>query len=795
MQRRSTNRISGIEKSDGTWTCDPIEVQSEFKQFFSNLFTANPILNVQDTVQAIPHKITGAMNRSLIGPVTDLEVFSALKGMEPSKAPGVDGRQISDSVLNAHELMHSLKNWYYGKKGWVALKLDMVKAYDRIEWPYSEAVLRRFGFDEQWIRWVMACLTSVSFATVINGNKGDLFSPSRGIRQGCPLSPYLFILCAEDFHYLIQKEIEDQTLRGIKVGLHCPPISHLFFADDSILFWEASDAGCHAIEDILRKYEGAFGQMVNKAKSTLFFSPNMPNDVKQGISNFLNIRIETQGGKYLGLPSIIGKSKTEVFKYVSDRVLDRLKSWRDSTLNPADKEVMIKNLSCAIRKFWWGAKESENKISWVRWNKLCERKSKGGLGFRDSHAVNLAFLAKQGWRLLQGPRSLFQQLFKWKYFHNLSFWDAPCPNAASWAWRSIVAGRTILKKGWRWSVGDGSSIDIWKDPWLPRSLSFKTLSPPPLADSPFYDINRVADLIDDETHWWNFALIKSLFSNLDVESILSIPISSQGIRDKGTWHYTSNGSFSVKYAYHLAMNSIFLRYSRERGESSSGDALNPLWKSLWSVPIPNKIKMFMWRCSHNAIAVMYNLHRRNVDVLPYCPHCQSHVETLEHMLFQSSGPKKSTLVSADPLPVPKWCLPPVGMVKINVDSALCKEKMIVGVGLVARDYLGQILGMASIPFTGLLAPRSVEAMGFWEAMVFAATNGLSHVIIEGDSLEVVQALMQEGKSFSDCSSILSDCIDLLPLFSSCRFTHVKRSCNRVAHSLAKKALSGARLVS
>ncbi|KAF7151640.1 hypothetical protein RHSIM_Rhsim02G0183800 [Rhododendron simsii] len=342
--------------------------------------------------------------------------ISGIEMSNENQSAFIGGRQISDSVLIAHELMHSLKNRRYGKKGWVALKLDMAKAYDHIEWPYLEAVLRRFGFDEQWIRWVMACVTSVSFATVINGNKGDLFSPSRGIWQGCPLSPYLFILCAEGFHYLIQKEIADQTRRGIKVGLHCPPISHLFFADDSILFWEASDAGCHAIEDILRKYEGASGQRVNNEKSTLFFSPNTPSDVKQGISNFLNIRIETQRGKYLGLPSIIDKFKMEVFKYVSDRVLDRLKSWRDSTLNPAGKEVLIKsvastmpnyvmqcfllpkqvcrNLCCAIRKFWLGgggggAKESENKINWVRWNKLCERKSKGGLGFRDIHVLIL----------------------------------------------------------------------------------------------------------------------------------------------------------------------------------------------------------------------------------------------------------------------------------------------------------------------------------------------------------------------------------------------------------------------
>lgn len=191
--------------------------------------------------------------------------------------------------------MHSLKNRRRGRIGWVALKLDMAKAYDRIEWSHLEAVLRKFGFNEQWICWVMACVSTVSFATIINGEKGELFTPSRGIRQGCPLSPYLFIICAEGFHYLIQKAIIDNALKGIQIGRHCPPISHLFFADDSLLFWEATASGCYAINEILRKYETASGQMVNREKSSLFFSANTPIDVKNGISGALNIRFDNQG--------------------------------------------------------------------------------------------------------------------------------------------------------------------------------------------------------------------------------------------------------------------------------------------------------------------------------------------------------------------------------------------------------------------------------------------------------------------------------------------------------------------
>lgn len=106
-------------------------------------------------------------------------------------------------VLVAHEVMHTLKNRRYGKKCWFALKLDMAKAYDRLEWNFVEGVMEKFGFDRQWIHWVMECVRTVSYATTINGERGDFFQPQRGLRQGCPLSPYLFIVCTEGFHYLI----------------------------------------------------------------------------------------------------------------------------------------------------------------------------------------------------------------------------------------------------------------------------------------------------------------------------------------------------------------------------------------------------------------------------------------------------------------------------------------------------------------------------------------------------------------------------------------------------------------
>ncbi|XP_058208114.1 uncharacterized mitochondrial protein AtMg00310-like [Rhododendron vialii] len=163
-----------------------------------------------------------------------------------------------------------------------------------------------------------------------------------------------------------------------------------------------------------------------------------------------------------------------------------------------------KGLCCQLCKsmsrFWWGSKKGERKLQWVNWGKLCDNKSMGGMRFRDLHGLNLAFLAKQGWRLVACPPSLFQKVFRGKYFPCSSFWEAQCPGIASWAWRSILARREVLRHGWRWRVGDGKAINLWSNPWIPRALSFKVLSTPPMGRHLAPLPQNVFNLIDEEQH-------------------------------------------------------------------------------------------------------------------------------------------------------------------------------------------------------------------------------------------------------------------------------------------------------
>lgn len=141
----------------------------------------------------------------------------------------------------------------------MVIKTDMSKAYDRIEWRFLEEVLRRLGFREVWIIWVMECVTTVTYSFLINGAPQGKVTPSRGLRQGDPLSPYLFILCTEVLSGLCLNAQQNGRLRGLQVAQRSPYVNHLLFADDTMIFCKTNERNCRELSDILRRYELSSG--------------------------------------------------------------------------------------------------------------------------------------------------------------------------------------------------------------------------------------------------------------------------------------------------------------------------------------------------------------------------------------------------------------------------------------------------------------------------------------------------------------------------------------------------------
>ena len=188
----------------------------------------------------------------------------------------VNGRLITDNVIVAFEAMHHISQKKGGRMEEMALKLDMSKAYDRVEWECLDKIMENLGFDGKWRRLIMKCVTTVNYAIRINGSPRGHIIPTRGIRQGDSLSSYLFLLCAKGLSALIKKPVADGHVEGIAICRGGPELSHLFFANDSLIFCNASLSECNSLQCILHIYEQASGQQLNRAKTSLFFSKNTP---------------------------------------------------------------------------------------------------------------------------------------------------------------------------------------------------------------------------------------------------------------------------------------------------------------------------------------------------------------------------------------------------------------------------------------------------------------------------------------------------------------------------------------
>jgi len=260
----------------------------------------------------IIYKITSKVIATRLKPLLPLII-------SPEQSGYVEGRQITDGIILTHEIIHSLKRT---TKPGMLLKLDLSKAFDSLSWVYIQKILIAFGFAHSWVRWIFNLLSSAFFSVLINGIPSPTYRPTRGIRQGDPLSPFLFVIMAEGLGRTITAARLDRHLRGLSFN-NSPAFSHQQFVDDNMLFGHPSVQEARLLKSILSTFSDASGALINRIKSKIFFF-NTPVPTQRAIRRILGFTCASLPSKYLGAPLMASALKHSSWKQLLEKLESRL---------------------------------------------------------------------------------------------------------------------------------------------------------------------------------------------------------------------------------------------------------------------------------------------------------------------------------------------------------------------------------------------------------------------------------------------------------------------------------------
>nr|XP_027083663.1 uncharacterized protein LOC113705962 [Coffea arabica] len=710
----------------------------------------------QDFSQFRPISLCNFINKLISRILADRLARVLPRIISPQQSGFVRGRLISDNFLLAQELISNIGRT--SRNADVALKLDMSKAYDRVSWIFLTTVLRRFGFREQWIDRIWRLVSNVWFSVLINGASVGFFKSTRGLCQGDPLSPGLFIIGAEVLSRSLNQLVEHREFKCFSVPRGCPRITHLSYADDVLVFTGASSASLRCVMQVIENYEAVLGQEINVQKCGFMVHAKLPSQCVARIRRATGFGLKSFPVRYLGCPLFVGRRKCLYFMELVQSVISKVSSWRSKFLSNGGRIVLIKHVlsaipthllaaSCppkgvlalverAMANFLWGEREGGLRHHWIKWADLCAESSQGGVGVRSLLDVHTAFSFKLWWRFRTGE-CLWASFMRAKYCRQ----NHPCMveagQGSSYMWRRLLQIREVAEQNLWWEMQAGQ-CNFWFDNWMGSGPLCQRLQS--VSD------HLVRDFVLNGR--WNQQLLRLWVPDDIVSEIVTKVAPVGSADDRAVWALTESGDFSISSTYELLGSQTPSSFMFER---------------VWHPVIPIKISFFMEDCKCMALPSVFVAWPRNLrrwimslrtrlrrqticdrilaDVVGLFSRkfagefigvgCWSAVLSI----FSRWRPRYSHRVVC-------WEFPVQGAFKLNTDGCSLGNPGVSGGGGVLRDSSGTLLFGFAVPF-GELTCLQAEIKALVFGVQQCRLRGFSRIRVEVDSLVLVNLLVRQ----------------------------------------------------
>ncbi|XP_057790752.1 uncharacterized protein LOC131007855 [Salvia miltiorrhiza] len=540
----------------------------------------------------------------------------------------IHGRSIHDCILLGSEGYNCLRRTGRGQN--MACKIDIRKAFDTLRWDFLLKVLRTYGFDERFITWIDIILRSARLSILYNGQLHGYFGCTRGVRQGDPLSPILFGIAEDVLSSLFSNCVDSGHLTPMTMTRNLQFPTHLFYADDILVFCKASVRNAKTLKKILEYYSWMSGQDCSIEKSFIYFSSKTYAVTKRAVLRDLGFVCGRAPFTYLGVPIFHGRGRASYFRPIHDRIIAKFSRWRGRLLSMAGRICLVKSviqssvthsmmvykwprslisdLDMKCRNFIWTGDINMSPSCSVSWSRVCALKEEGGLGVRSFSLMNKCFLMKMAWKVICGKSFGFQML-KDRY---LNLYGSVRGNSVSSSvWLGLREEVSELIDNSYCYVGDGTTTNFWCDDWLGYKIKDKCRIPHFVTEILG---QSVADYFYDGI--WHFTQdFVNLYPEIVID-ILLLPVGDDN--DTRFWKPSLHGAVTAA----LAFSNNCHRFPRVSWGS---------W--IWRPYIPVRRSLICWRVLHSRLPTYDRLIRHGMITPNFCTFCFAANETMDHILW------------------------------------------------------------------------------------------------------------------------------------------------------------------